>query len=72
MTSKVDLFKNAVIVAAHPDDEILWFSSMMKQAAHVIILYRNFWADPSLGERRAEAAKNLPHDNVTWLELDEV
>ena len=72
MTNDTDLLKNAVIVAAHPDDEILWFASVMKKAAKIIILYRNFWADPTLGERRAEAVANLPHDNVVWLELDEV
>lgn len=72
MAGKTELLTNAVIIAAHPDDEILWFASVMKQAAQVIILYRNFWADPSLGDRRAEAVRHLPHDNVTWLELDEV
>jgi len=71
MTDQHDLLANAVIVAAHPDDEILWFSSVMGQAQQVIILYRDFWADPELGDRRAEAIGNLPHPNVTWLEMAE-
>ncbi|WP_299868417.1 hypothetical protein [uncultured Hoeflea sp.] len=71
MTADPDLQNNAVIIAAHPDDEILWFSSIMKQAKQVIILYRDFWASPDLGDKRAAAIANLPHDNVTWLELSE-
>lgn len=71
MTEFLDLCENAVIVAAHPDDEILWFSSIMKQAHQVVILYRDFWAKPDIGGQRATAIANSPHDNVTWLELSE-
>lgn len=71
MTTEAELRRNAVIIAAHPDDEILWFSSIMKQADQVIILYRDFWASPDLGDQRAAAIARLPHDNVTWLELSE-
>lgn len=60
-----------MIVAAHPDDEILWFSSVMRQAQQVIILYRDFWADPGIGERRAAAIGNLPHPGVVWMEMTE-
>lgn len=65
------LCENAVIVAAHPDDEILWFSSVMRQAQQVIILYRDFWASPGIGDRRAEAIRNLPHPDVVWMEMTE-
>jgi len=65
------LCENAVIVAAHPDDEILWFSSVMRQAQQVIILYRDFWADPGIGARRAEAIRNMPHPDVVWMEMTE-
>ena len=71
MTDRLDLCENAVIVAAHPDDEILWFSSIMKQARQVVILYRDFWASPDLGAKQATAIANLPHNNVKWLELCE-
>ena len=71
MTLDFDLCTNAVIVASHPDDEILWFSSVMRQAEKVIILYRDFWADPGIGERRAEAISNMPHPDVIWMEMTE-
>ena len=71
MTLDCDPRKNAVIVAAHPDDEILWFSSVMRQAKQVIILYRDFWADPDIGEKRAEAIRNIPHPDVVWMEMTE-
>jgi len=72
MTGHHELHENAVIVAAHPDDEILWFSSVMRHTQRVIILYRDFWANPGMGDRRAEAIENLPHPNVTWMEMAEV
>lgn len=43
----------------------------MRQAQQVIILYRDFWADPGIGERRAEAIDNLPHPGVIWMEMME-
>ncbi len=62
---------NSVIVAAHPDDEILWFSSIMEEVDKVIIVFRDFWADPEIGAKRAAAIAELPHPNVVCLALPE-
>ena len=32
-------FKNSVLVVAHPDDEILWFSSIIKDVDKIIIVF---------------------------------
>lgn len=66
-----NFLENSVIVAAHPDDEILWFSSIMKQVNKVIIVYEDYWAHPGLGARRAAAVEELPHAGATSLKIRE-
>ncbi len=34
--------RNSVIVAAHPDDELLWFGSVLKDVERVILVFRRF------------------------------
>ena len=62
---------NAVVIGAHPDDELLWFTAVVRKARTVIIVYRDFWADPSLGPRRAAAVADHPHPDVRFLALPE-
>jgi hypothetical protein len=63
--------ENSVIIAAHPDDEILWFSSIMKDVNKVLIVYEDFWAHPELGANRAKAVAELPHADLTSLKIAE-
>ncbi|MDE1905754.1 MAG: PIG-L family deacetylase [Rhodospirillales bacterium] len=53
----------AVVVAAHPDDEILWLSSAMAQANPVVLCYGAPFGRPEKAEARAKAvaALKLPH-----------
>lgn len=66
-----EFLKNSVIVVAHPDDEILWFSSIMQDVSQVIIAYEDCWAEPDLGAKRAAAVAELPHKNAISLKIDE-
>ena len=59
-----------ILVVAHPDDEVLWFSSVVMQADAVICV---FLADParlSMAERRRRALAELPY-TVEALGVDE-
>ncbi|MDE1895805.1 MAG: PIG-L family deacetylase [Rhodospirillales bacterium] len=53
----------SVVVAAHPDDEILWLSSAMAQAKPVVLCYGAPFGRPEKAEARAKAvaALKLPH-----------
>lgn len=62
---------NSVIIAAHPDDEILWFSSIMQDVSEVIIVYEDYWAQPEIGQKRAKAVRELPHPKVSSLKIAE-
>ncbi|MBU6418602.1 MAG: PIG-L family deacetylase [Proteobacteria bacterium] len=52
----------SVVVAAHPDDEILWLSSAMAEADPVVLCYGAPYGKPEKAEARAKAvaALNLP------------
>lgn len=63
--------ENAIVIGAHPDDELLWFTSVLPKARTVVIVYRDYWADPTLGEKRAAAVAEYPHDDVRFLALPE-
>ncbi len=54
-----DIFTNSVIVAAHPDDEILWFSSLLNEIDHVLLCYLSEMINPDFGERRQQALTKI-------------
>ena len=62
--------ENYAVVVAHPDDEILWFSSILENASKIIICF-----GPSENEQLNRARKKLkdsfPLKNVVWLEISE-
>jgi LmbE family N-acetylglucosaminyl deacetylase len=62
--------KDAVIVAAHPDDEILWFSSIIKKVKQVIICYINQDSQPDWTQGRIRVLANYPLANAISLDLN--
>ncbi|HEY9058713.1 MAG TPA: hypothetical protein VIN77_16325 [Aurantimonas sp.] len=71
MAQEPDFLANSVIVAAHPDDELLWFSSILKDVDQAIIVYCDFWAQPQLGAARRRAMADYPRGGVTSLAIAE-
>ncbi len=63
--------KNSIIIAAHPDDELLWFGAILDRVDQVLLVFEGYWPDPSIGPARAEAVRNFPRDNVTSLRIAE-
>ena len=63
---------NSVIIAAHPDDEILWFSSILKEVDQVIICFSDELADPSFGAQRKKSLLSDPLENVSYLDLTSI
>jgi hypothetical protein len=71
MTRHPGFLTNSLIVAAHPDDELLWFNSILRDVGEVIVVFRDFWAHPTLGEARAAALADYPRAHVSSLGLAE-
>jgi len=65
------LLSNSVIVAAHPDDELLWFGAILQQVERVILVFEDYWPDPAMGPARAEALANYPRDGIMSLQMSE-
>ncbi|MCQ8781276.1 PIG-L family deacetylase [Mangrovibrevibacter kandeliae] len=71
MSTTPAFLENSVIIAAHPDDEMLWFTSIVGKVDRVVIVFRDFWASPELGKARENAIAHLPLRDVTCLDLPE-
>jgi LmbE family N-acetylglucosaminyl deacetylase len=65
------MLDNAVLVVAHPDDEVLWFSSVLRQVRHVVFCYLDHRVASDLGpaRRRALARYPLKHTALGMLEV---
>jgi LmbE family N-acetylglucosaminyl deacetylase len=66
-----DRLSTAALVVAHPDDEILWFSSLLDQISHVYICYLDAPGQDACTRGRRAVAKRFPLDNVSFLGLTE-
>jgi hypothetical protein len=70
-TGQVDLaadLAQAAIVVAHPDDQILWFSSLVTKVARIIMCYGTISASSERATNRKNAVKHYPRD-VEFLDL---
>jgi hypothetical protein len=71
MSARPDFLQRSLIVAAHPDDELLWFGSILRDVDEVILVYHDFWAKPGLGAARQGALGNYPRGGVSSLMIAE-
>lgn len=62
---------NAAIVAAHPDDEILWFGSLVPRVGRIIICYGPVSTIPERAAQRRRALAAYPFNTVEFLDLPE-
>jgi hypothetical protein len=65
------LFDNSVLVVAHPDDEILWFSSIMERVQNIFICFLDCSFNPTTAAGRRKSLLEYPFPNVTSLNLNE-
>jgi len=66
-----ELTANAVLVVAHPDDEVLWFTGVLSQVQRIIICFGPYPPQPSLGLARQRVRERHPLKNITWLDFTE-
>ena len=65
------MFDKSALVCAHPDDEILWFSSILDKIDKVIICFMGIRSDPDCRIGRQSALNEYPLKNISCLGLDE-
>ncbi len=65
------MFEKSIIVAAHPDDEILWFSSIIGKVNDILICFLELRAKPYRTLGRKKSLQEYPLKNVSCLGLEE-
>lgn len=63
--------QQSVIVAAHPDDEALWFSSILAKVDRVILCYLPVASKPEWTSGRRQVIADYPLPDISCLELEE-
>jgi LmbE family N-acetylglucosaminyl deacetylase len=66
----LDLSKSCLVVA-HPDDEVLWFSSILERVGRVVFCFEDCAEYPELGPARRALLDAYPLSNVSSLRLPE-
>lgn len=59
------------VVVAHPDDEILWLSSVLAQAEPLVLCFGAPYNKPKVAQNRAEAVAALSFPNLVNLAIPE-
>jgi len=66
-------FEDSILIVAHPDDEILWFSSILDHVKTIVICFQDDPSNEELGiARRKSLLDHAYHDRIVSLELEEV
>ncbi len=65
------MLEKSIIIAAHPDDEILWFSSIFNKVDRIIVCYLAIESKPDWTTARTEALSKYPKENIISLSIDE-
>lgn len=72
MTENLDsMFNKSVLVVAHPDDEILWFSSILNKVDAIIFCFLDYTPAPDLGSGRRKVISEYPLPNLSCLNITE-
>jgi LmbE family N-acetylglucosaminyl deacetylase len=67
----IENLEESAIVVAHPDDENLWFSSILSRVGQILVCYLDVATDPALTSGRRESLAAYPLSGITCLGLDE-
>lgn len=64
-------FESCVVVMAHPDDEVLWSSSILRRSKKVVICYNQAPGSKAVSVGRVGVFDNFPIDNIISLDITE-
>jgi len=65
------MFENSTLIVAHPDDDILWLSSVFDKVGSIVFCFNNSPRDPEAGAARKKTIAEYPLANVSTLDLTE-
>lgn len=65
------MFDSSVLIVAHPDDDILWLSSVLDKMDSIIFCFNDDPHNPKLGDARKKVIDKYPLPNVSSLDIVE-
>jgi LmbE family N-acetylglucosaminyl deacetylase len=65
------ILEDSILIVAHPDDEILWFSSILDKVEEVLFCFINSDTNPEWNRGRRQSISQLPVKKVSSLDLQE-
>ena len=60
----MEMFEKSILVVSHPDDENLWFSSILSKVDKFILCFLPVESEPVWNEVRRKTQSAYPLDNV--------
>jgi LmbE family N-acetylglucosaminyl deacetylase len=66
-----EMLEDSAVVVAHPDDEALWFSSILGQVGRIVLCYLDVASHPEWGAGRRAAIAQYPLRGVVSLGIRE-
>ena len=63
--------ERSAIVVAHPDDEVLWFSSVLEESEKIVPCFLNSRAHPEWGKARKKSLNEYPLKNIELIDLEQ-
>lgn len=66
-----EMLEQSIIVAAHPDDEVLWFSSILDDVNKVVVCYVGSESKPWWGVGRRKSLAEYPIKTISALNIDQ-
>lgn len=65
------LLAGCAVVVAHPDDEVLWASSLLTRARDIVVCFGEVASAPELTAGRQVAMRSFPLPQLRWLDIRE-
>ena len=65
------MFVKSILIVAHPDDEVLWFSSALDKVDKVVICFLECRSRPDWSIGRKKSLAQHPIKNLTCFDLEE-
>jgi len=65
------MIEKSILVVAHPDDEVLWFSSILERVDRVVFCYLDCESIPLCSEGRRKSLSEYPMKNILCSNLPE-
>lgn len=67
----MDFLTDSILIVAHPDDDILWFSSIIGKTQKTIFCFSESPLDKNMGNARSKTIADYPLKNIESLNITE-